>query len=378
MRRSYDAIVVGVGGMGSAAVHALAKRGKKVLGLERFDVPHDHGSSHGVNRIIRLAYYEHPSYVPLLRRSYELWHELEQEAGEPLLVTTGSIDTDTEDGEVFAGSLASCQIHDLPHEVLSAREVAARFPGYRLPAGHFALFQPAGGFLLAERSVVAHVEAAQARGAVVKARERVLGWERSAEGGFVVESDRGRYESEALVVAAGAWNSELIPALAGEAVPERQALAWFQPSDPALFGPARFPVFNARFDEGRYYGFPVFGIPGFKIGRYHHLGEEGAAEELSRTVTREDEAVLRLAVERYFPQANGEVMTLKTCLFTNSPDEHFLLGPVSGEPQLFVAAGFSGHGYKFCSVVGEILADLVTEGGTRHDISLLAPDRFRT
>lgn len=362
--------------MGSATVYELAKRGKRVLGLEKFDIPNDQGSSHGVNRIIRLAYYEHPSYVPLLRRSYELWREIEERVQEKLLFTTGSVDTDTESGEVFRGSLNSCQLHDIPHEVLTAAETNRRFPGYRLPGGHYSLFQPDGGFLLSERCIVAYANAAMGLGAEVHAREAVLGWDATGSGTVRVATDRGDYEAGSLVITAGAWSEKLIPQLAGRAVPERQVLAWLQPEDPHLFSPDRFPVFNAMFEEGRYYGFPVFGIPGFKIGRYHHLDEQVDADNVPREVTREDEAVLRSAVARYFPAANGNVMSMKTCMFTNSPDEHFIIGALPELPQVSFAAGFSGHGFKFCSVVGEIMADLATRRQTGHDIAMFRPGRF--
>ncbi|MDA0232081.1 MAG: N-methyl-L-tryptophan oxidase [Chloroflexi bacterium] len=376
MATSYDVIVAGVGGMGSATVYELAKRGRRVLGLEKFDIPNDQGSSHGVNRIIRLAYYEHPSYVPLLRRSYELWREIEERVQEKLLFTTGSVDTDTESGEVFRGSLNSCQLHDIPHEVLTAAETNQRFPGYRLPGGHYSLLQPDGGFLLSERCIVAYANAAMGLGAEVHAREAVLGWDATGSGTVRVTTDRGDYEAGSLVITAGAWSEKLIPQLAGRAVPERQVLAWLQPEDPHLFSPDRFPVFNAMFEEGRYYGFPVFGIPGFKIGRYHHLDEQVDADNVQREVTREDEAVLRSAVARYFPAANGNVMSMKTCMFTNSPDEHFIIGALPELPQVSFAAGFSGHGFKFCSVVGEIMADLATRRQTVHDIAMFRPGRF--
>ncbi len=376
MSAQYDAIVIGVGAMGSATVYELAKRGLRVLGLEKFDIPGDQGSSHGINRIIRLAYYEDPSYVPLMRRAYELWHEIESRAGENLLYTTGSIDTDTEDGEVFTGSLKSCQIHDIPHEVLTAAETNERFPGYRLPEGHLSLLQPDGGFLLAERSIVSYANIASELGAEIHARESVEGWEETGSGSVRVTTDRGEYEAGSLVVTAGAWSEKLLPGLSGLAVPERQALAWLQPETPADFAPERFPVFNALFEEGRYYGFPVFGIPGFKIGRYHHLDEQTDADEVDRSVHAEDEAILRAAVKRYFPLANGPVMSMKTCMFTNSPDEHFIIGSPPGLPQVSFAAGFSGHGFKFASVIGEIMADLTVDRKTQHDISLFSPDRF--
>jgi sarcosine oxidase len=368
--------VIGVGGMGSATVYELAKRGQQVLGLEQFDIPNDQGSSHGVNRIIRLAYYEDPSYVPLLRRSYELWSEIEELAGEKLLYTTGSIDTDAEDGHVFQGSLESCQVHDIEHEVLSAEDTNRRFPGYQLPHGHYSLFQRDGGFLLSERCVVSYANAAIARGAEIHAREAVLGWEITGSGTVSVTTSRGKYEAGSLVISAGAWAEKLVPQIAEIAVPERQVLAWLQPENPELFSPERFPVFNAMFEEGRYYGFPVFGIPGFKIGLYHHLDEVVDADNVPREVTDEDERILRVAAARYFPNANGNVMSLKTCMFTNSPDEHFNIGTLADTPQVSVAAGFSGHGFKFCSVVGEIMADLATRQQTDHDIGMFSLNRF--
>jgi sarcosine oxidase len=372
-RRRFDAIVVGVGGMGSAALYHLARRGRSVLGLERFDVPNELGSSHGITRIIRLAYYEHPSYVPLLRRSYELWRELEAAAGEQLLHITGSVDAGPPGSFVFEGSRRSCEEHGLEHEVIDAAEVARRFPAYRLPAEALALLQPEGGFLLPERCIVAHVELAQARGAVVRARERVLDWEPTGDG-VRVTSDHGVvYETERLVLTAGAWMGELagVPVVA-----ERQVLAWLQPLRPELFAPERFPVFNLMVEEGRYYGFPVFGIPGFKLGRYHHLEEQGDPDVLDREPRREDEELLRAFAARYFPEGAGPTMTLKACLFENTPDEHFLLGLHPEHDQVVLAGGGSGHGFKFASVVGEIVAQLALGEAPRLDIGLLRPQRF--
>jgi sarcosine oxidase len=371
----YDAIVLGVGGMGSAACYHLARRGLRVLGLERFDVPHAMGSSHGVNRIIRLAYYEHPAYVPLLRRAYELWRELEAGFGERLLHVTGSIDASDADGEVFTGSLHSCELHGLPHEVLTSAELSHRFPGYRLPPGHLALYQPDGGFLVSERCVVAHVAAAQAAGAEIHARERVLGWEPDGAG-VRVETDRGEYRAERLVVAAGAWIGGLVPELAALARPERQVLAWLQPLQPELFAPERFPVVNLTVEEGRYYGFPVWGVPGFKVGRYHHRSELVDPDAMDREPNAADEAILREFTARYFPAAAGPTMALRTCLFTNTPDEHFVLDRHPDHPQVVLASPCSGHGFKFCSVIGEILADLAERGETRHDVSLFRLARF--
>ena len=361
--------------MGSSAVHSLSSRGQKVLGIERFDIPHSEGSSHGVNRVIRLAYYEHPSYVPLLRRAYELWADIERTAGEKLLYKTGSIDTSPAGHEVFEGSLESCKIHDIPHEVLTYSEINQRFPGYELPAGYMGLLQADGGFVLSERAIVAYANAAIENGAAIHAREAAVGWEPDGDG-VRVFTDRAEYTAERLVITAGAWSAGMVPALKDWAVPERQVLAWLQPIEQSLFLPGTFPVFNAYFDEGRYYGFPVFGIPGFKIGRYHHLEEIADPDRVDREVNSEDEEILRIAASKYFPKGNGNLMTLKTCLFTNTPDEHFIIDVLPDHHQVSVAAGFSGHGFKFSSVVGEILADLAIDGATRHDIALLKLGRF--
>ena len=363
-RDRYDAIVVGVGGMGSAALYHLARRGLHVLGIERYSVPHERGSSHGVTRIIRLAYYEHTAYVPLLRRAYELWRELERGAGEQLLHVTGSVDA----GEpIFTGSLRSCLDHDLPHSVLDGGELTRRYPGYRLPPDVPALVQPDGGFLLPERCIVAHARAARAARADLRTRERVLGWDETGAG-VRVRTERGEYDGDRLVLTAGAWMGELagLPVVA-----ERQVLAWLEPRRTELFAPERFPVFNVQVEEGHYYGFPAFGVPGFKLGRYHHLGEHGPPDELRRDPDGEDEDVLRRFAGRYFPDGAGPALTLKTCLFENSPDEHFILDTHPASSAVVVGAGFSGHGFKFCSVVGEILADLAVDGRTRHDIGFL-------
>ncbi len=373
---AYDVIVVGVGGMGSAACWQLAKRGKRVLGLERFDIPHAMGSSHGVTRIIRLPYHEDPAYVPLLRRAYTLWRELEAASGEELLVITGSLDGGLPDGGVFDRALAAARQHGLPHEALSGAQVNERFPAYNLPPSHRLLFQPEGGFVASERAIVAHVRAAQAEGAEIHARERVLDW-CATPGGVRVTTDRGRYDAGRLVLAAGAWMADLHPALAGVAVPERQVLGWFATSRPDLFAPARFPVCNMQTEEGHFYGLPEYGVPGFKIGLYNHLNETGHPDSLRREPDAADEAVLRAGAERYFPAGAGATMGLRSCLFTNTPDGHFLVGLHPDYPQVVLASPCSGHGYKFCSVMGEVLADLATAGMTAHDIGFLAPSRYQ-
>jgi sarcosine oxidase len=368
----YDVVVVGVGGMGSAALYHLARRGKRVLGVERFDLLHEQGSSHGLTRIIRLAYFEHPDYVPLLRCAYELWRELEAEAGEQLLWITGIL----EGGErILDGVLHSCAVHELEHEVLSGSEVAQRFPAFRLPPDLQVAYQPDGGFVTPERCIVAHVQGALDRGATFRARERVLEWHET-ESGVRVRTDRGIVEAERLVLTAGAWSDEVARLRPGSVNAVRQSLAWLQPTKPALFTPERFPVFNLVLGDDHFYGFPAHGIPGVKLGRYERQGESGDPDAISREPTLADEAPLRSFAEEHLPDGAGPTVALKTCLFELSPDEHFLIDRHPDCEAAVVGAGFSGHGYKFCSVVGEILADLAIDGATSHDIGLFRLDRF--
>ncbi len=373
----YDVIVVGVGGMGSAAVYHLARRNASVLGLEQFDIPHDLGSSHGISRIIRLAYSEGPFYVPLLVRAYELWRELEDLAGERLLVMTGGLDAGTKDSETVTGVLEACAVHGLQHEILDARSLNERFPGYHLAKDMVGVFQSESGFLLPERCIVAHVQAAQALGAEVHGRERVVHWE--VKGNTVsVSTDRRTYRARKLVITAGPWAASLLPALAPVAVPQRQVLIWTQPlRNPEHFATGAFPIFNLESPEGRFYGFPVYSVPGFKIGKYYHRRQRVDPDHMDRDCHPEDERVLRKGIRKYFPDADGPTMAMKTCIFTNTPDTHFILDRHPAHPQVAIAAGFSGHGFKFCSVIGEILAQLALDGTTPHDILPFAMDRPR-
>lgn len=371
----FDAIVLGVGGMGSATLLHLARRQLRVLGLEQFEIPHELGSSHGLTRIIRLAYWEDPAYVPLLRRAYELWRQLEGLAREELLVTTGSIEAGPPDSRAIRGALEACTRFNLPYETFDGSALRERFPGYRLPSDLAAVFQPDGGFLLSERCITAHVNAAVQLGATVHTNERVIDWDVRGDH-VVVHTDRSRYKTERLVLTAGAWAGKIVRALQPLVSVERQVVMWVTPRQPELFMPDRFPVFYLHGDEGSFYGFPFFPDLGFKIGRYHHLRQIVDPDRVDRACHAEDELLLREGIRRYFPDADGPVNLLKACLFTNTRDEHFIIDTLSDSPRIVVAAGFSGHGYKFCSVVGEILADLAVEGHTRHDISLFALERL--
>jgi sarcosine oxidase len=375
-KQVFDQIVVGAGGMGSAAIYELARRGQRVLGLEQFTVPHELGSSAGATRIFRFAYFEHPSYVPLMRLSFARWQALERDIGERLLAMTGGLDIGPPEGRVVRGAKAACREHGLTHEVLRSPEVARRHPAWRLPAEFEAVYQPEAGFLPADRAILAHVTLARRLGAEVRENEPVRGW-KVMDDRVEVETERGRYEAGALVVAAGAWSGRVLSQYGFRdlAVPERQVVGWFDTGGRA-FAPDEFPVFILDCPEGgNYYGFPERAAgEGFKVGRFHHRGEIVDPDAVDRRILPEDEAVLRW-IERYLSAPIGAPVGYKTCMFVNSPDEHFIVDLLPGHRNVAVAAGFSGHGYKFCSGIGEILADLAMHGATPHHTLLFRLSR---
>jgi sarcosine oxidase len=371
---TFDHIVIGAGGMGSAAVYELARRGRRVLGLEQFAIPHELGSSAGGIRIFRFAYFEHPSYVPLMRLSYTRWLALEHDFGERLLTVTGGLDMGLPKGRVVAGAKEACRLHGLAHEVLSAGEVARRHPAWRLPSEFEAVWEPEAGFLPADRAIAAHATLARRLGAEIHENEPVLGW--SATGDRVeVETAAGRYEAGSLVLAAGAWTSRLIGSFAPLAVPQRQVVGWFETAGPQ-FAPEVFPVFILDCPErGNFYGFPERTAgEGFKVGRFRHREEDVNPDTIDRQIAAADEAVLTW-IGRYLSVPMGAGVSFKTCMFVNSPDGQFIVDTLPGQRNVAVAAGFSGHGYKFCAGIGEILADLAMEGTTPHDIGLFRLSR---
>jgi sarcosine oxidase len=375
---AFDVIVVGVGAMGSATVAELAARGQRVLGLERSDVPNTLGSSGGINRIIRLVYNEDPRYVPLVRRAYERWRALEERSGERILVITGGIDAGSPDSDVITGALEASRTHGLAHEVLDAAAIRARYPGFAFPDHHVAVFQPDAGFVMSERAIATYAMSAIADGAVIHGNEPVVDWEPVGEG-VIVRTEHAEYRAARLVLSAGAWMSWLAAPLRTVAVPERQVLTWTQPLRPALFQVGAFPVFIYEEDDGAlWYGFPEYGIPGVKLGRYHHRAQriDPDADEW-RALEAEDERVLRDGLARFLPDANGPLLSWKTCVFTNTPDEHFILDRYPGYPQVILASPCSGHGFKFASAIGEVLADMAMDRQPAFDLAMFRLDRFR-
>lgn len=373
---SYDVIVAGVGAMGSAACWQLAKRGLRVLGLERFDLGHAMGSSHGLNRIIRLAYFEGSHYVPIVRRAHELWKQTGDEAGMQLLHVTGSIDLAPEGFGPVESSLQSCLEHGLVHEQLDGREIARRFPAFQLPADHIGLWQPDGGFVASEKAIYAHVGLAQARGADIRCNEPMLDWTPTAEGGVVVRTERGTYSAGRLVITSGGWIADAVPALAKNVSTVRQAIGWFTTRRPELFRQGVFPVFILSVEEGAFYGFPLYEHPGFKLGGPHFGREPMDPRDDDRTPSPRQVALIRECLRRYIPDAAGDPLTVKGCVYSVTPDEDFIIDTVPGVPQALFASCCSGHGFKFASAIGEILADLSTTGQAAFDLKPFSLDRF--
>lgn len=374
----YDAIVVGLGGMGSAAAYQLAGRGKRVLGLEKHGPAHDKGSSHGRSRIIRQAYFEDPAYVPLVLRAYELWRQLERETGRELMTLTGGLMIGPREGELVSGSVKSAREYDLPYEMLEAGEIQRRFPALAPGPETVALYEARAGFVRPEETVAAHLDQSALLGADLRFEEPVLSW-RASPSGVRVATPLGSYEAERLILAPGAWAPRLLEDLGLPLEVERQVMYWFEPvDDPALFLPGRFPIFMWEPDDGNmFYGFPLQeGDRGVKAAFFRAGGVLCTPETIDREVHGEEIEFIRRYLAEYVPALAGSCLDARACMYTNTPDLHFVISLHPEHPQVVIAAGFSGHGYKFASVVGEILADLATEGDTRHPLGLFSPARL--
>lgn len=364
-----DVIVVGLGSMGAATAAELAKRGVRVLGLDRFAPPHGRGEHAGGSRIIRLAYAEGEAYVPLLRRAYELWRDL----GDDLLATTGGLNLGRRDSATVAGALASAEAHGLAHELLDADEVRRRFPAITPADDEVALYEEVAGIVRPEKAIERWLRDAREAGAELRFDAPVTGWRASEDGDVTVEVGGEQVTAARLVLSPGPWAGELL----GEAsaiVPlhVESRLQHYWTAEPAadprsvwIWEPAAAPVA---------YGIPAF--DGLVKAAFHHVGPPAGADPRAADPTPEDrQALLDWLAPRIPALAKARYEGAKPCLYTISPDEHFVLGPHPASPSVAVAAGFSGHGFKFAPVVGEILADLAQAGQTRHDIGTFAPDR---
>jgi sarcosine oxidase len=375
---AYDVIVAGLGGMGSTTAWQLAKKGHSVLGIERFAPSHDQGSSHGDSRIIRLAYFEDPAYVPLLKRAYELWSEAQYASGEDLFFETGGVMIGPSDSKTVAGALRSAQEWDLGHQMLSYQDMRERFPQFLLKENEVALFEERAGFVRPERSCATHNLLAEQHGAEMRFGEKFLSWQPDGEGVEVV-TDKGTYRANRLVISGGSWNPKLLTELKIPMEVKRLTLFWFDVENMSEWQLGKMPIYIWEpIDIEQFYGFPAIDGPGCgaKIA-YFRVGPECDPDHVDRTVRANEIDHINQATCR-LKGMTGPLLRTATCLYTNTPDEHFVIGLHPEYPQVSMAAGFSGHGFKFASVIGEIMSDLATEKSTAHPIDLFSPTRFHS
>ena len=370
----YDVIVVGLGAMGSAAVYHLARRGKRVLGLDRFRPPHDLGSSHGRTRIIREAYFEHTLYVPLVRRAYELWAELEKASGRQLLLQTGGLMIGPPGGVLVTGAKRSAEDHKLAHEVLSAAELRKRFPAFAPTDDLMAVWEPRAGILFPELAIQTHLELAAQAGATLRFDEPVLNWEPDGQG-VRVSTAANRYRAPRLLLSAGAWIGSLLPDLPLPLRVERQVMCWFESCESDSSRRPQYPIFIWEYAPRRFfYGFPDLG-DGVKAA-IHHEGESTRPELLRREPQPEDIEPVKALLARYLAKAAGPFRSAVVCMYANTPDEHFIFGQHPASPQVLIASPCSGHGFKFSPVIGELASMMLDGRSASFDLSLFTPARF--
>jgi sarcosine oxidase len=374
--------VIGLGSMGASALCHLADRGLRVLGIDRFHPPHTMGSHGGQSRIIRKAYFEHPDYIPLLQKAYDSWKHLEARSGERIYLETGVLYAASKGHPLLRQIEHSASLYDIPLASLSPLEASGRFPPFSFPPHFEVLFEPEAGLIRPEVAISAFLKEARRAGANIHPDEKVMEWKPMGEG-VEVKTDKSTYHARRMVLAAGPWTMNLLPAAKPHLNVTRQVLAWYDPIDSGLFKPGKFPCWfiAEEGDSGAYYGFPILpkemgGPQGLKLA-YHHPGRSTSADAVDRNIVAEDVQHLETILRKYLPASAPRLSEASTCLYSNTPDEHFVIDLLPGmEDRVCMAWGFSGHGFKFVSVVGEILADLATEGRTDHPIGFLSASRF--
>lgn len=372
----YDVAIAGLGGMGSAILAHCAQRGVSAIGFEQFERGHELGASSGRTRLFRKAYFEQPAYVPLLQRAYELWRELEREAGEEILRVTGVLSVGRESSEILGGTIKAAREHDLPIELLNRSEVVARYLTLRVRDDEVAVFEPDAGVLNPERAIAAHLKVAAMHGATMRFSAGLKSWSTKADGFEIQLVDGRRVSARALILALGPWFKQTLESLGVPIRVQRNVQAWFTPATRA-YDAGVFPGFLVDRPElpAPLYGFPDFGA-GVKAA-FHGFGELTDAAHMDREVhmTRDVGPLVRF-MEEWMPGAAHAFREAKPCMYTLTPDEHFVIDRHPAHPNLILCGGFSGHGFKFAPVIGEIAADLALEGGTSHSISFLSLARF--
>jgi sarcosine oxidase len=375
MPHDFKVIIAGLGAMGSAAAYHLAARGRRVLGLDRFQPPHTLGSSHGQTRIIREAYFEHPLYVPLIQRAYELWEKLEMESDRKLLQKTGGVMIGPRNGVLVSGAERSAREHRLAHEIFSAQTLRQTFPAFAPSEDMVGVWEPRAGILFPELAVQTHLELAAQRGATLRFHEPVLKWEPVGNGVRVFTAS-GTYRAERLLLSAGAWMNSLLPGSTLPLTIERQVLYWFEPrANVNQFQPEHCPISIWEYAPHQFfYTFPNLGN-GVKVA-LHHQGETTTPDTVRREVDAEETENMRGLLRRFLPDADGPLRSTAVCVYTNTPDEHFLLDAHPEHPAVFMASPCSGHGFKFASVIGEIAAARLEGKPVSFDLSLFHGKRM--
>ena len=383
LNNSFDVIVIGVGSMGSATSYYLAKRGYKVLGLEQFDISHEFGSHAGQSRIIRKAYFEHPGYVPLLERAYENWEALEWETGKQVYYKTGLLYAGNPNNEMIKGVERSAGLYNIDLDQMNIAAAADQFPQFKFPDDFEILFEPEAGFITPEKAIRLYASQAKKNGAAIHSNEKVIDWKKD-KNIILLKTDKQTYQCDKLIITAGAWAGKMIPGLADKIKVTRQFVAWIKTKNDDQFELNKFPCWMISDDEkhGCYYGFPLldtekFGEPaGLKLA-HHFPNEVTDPDKVDRLTTEKDIQNLNYCLNKYLPGVFDSILHTKICLYANSPDENFIIDKLPGyEENVSIACGFSGHGFKFASVVGEILADLAIEGRSEHPIEFLNAKRF--
>ena len=380
---SFDVIVIGVGSMGSATCYYLSKGGYKVLGLEQFNISHDLGSHTGQSRIIRKAYFEHPDYVPLMEKAYQNWRQLESETGEQLYYKTGLLYAGNSTNEMIKGVKLSASLYNIEMEQLNNADASHRFPQLSFPNDFEILFEPDAGFLPPERSIRLYAAQAEKHGAIIHSNEKVIEWKKEGVG-IMVKTDRRIYFCNKLIITSGAWAGKMIPGFSSKIKVTRQFIAWIKTRNDKQFALYNFPcwMIGDADKHGCFYGFPLldtkkFGEPaGLKLA-HHFPAQVTDPDNVNRQTTEDDLKNIKYCLDKYLPDVFDSILHTKICLYGNSPDENFIIDKLPGyEENVSIACGFSGHGFKFASVIGEILADLAIEGRSDLPIEFLNANRF--
>lgn len=389
MKAKFDTIVLGLGAMGSASVYQLAKRQKRVLGIDQFQVPHNYGSSHGESRIIRQAIGEGEQYMPLVLRSYELWHELEKETGQKLLTTTGGLILEPEKSNIIAHgrhkfldqTISCADKFKIRHEILETKDIKKRFPQFAI-TNELGYFEYATGYLRPELCMEAQLALAKKYGATIQTNEKVISVSPNVNSGITVKTEGSIYQAEKLVISAGPWVSQFLPSQYADVFRVyRQVMYWFRIEDGAesRFLPGRLPIFIWIFDKGGdfgFYGFPTLDGKTIKMASEQYTAFT-SPEKVERIVSKEETGVMYSNYVRdRFPELTDRCETAVSCLYTTTPDSHFVIDFYPGSDQIIIASPCSGHGFKHSAAIGEVISEMVLEEKSKIDISAFRLNRF--